>query len=406
MPAGFLLLEFGNFNMKRNFQKIKLLLGVTCVTLSSSCATIEDKQYQICRTDDTCIETKDTYSVSHFGFDACEGNECSKEQRFSGSFDRATLEYNNNGVPFNFKEKQKKAILQYLNDKKNKHKKVFVVVYVHGWHHNADSNDESYKAFDNVLIRHVNQLARLGIKDYRVFGIYVGWQGERLDNDLFITIGDRAETANRIGDGNFSEDLKEIADARGDADKMLVMGHSFGGRILTKAYICPEYGTEHCPSKAPNLQPLGKNTLIVTINPAVDASAYRGVLSLPNSSAPQNTLPTWINITAEEDSATEFWYPLAKQVGLLEEPNVANNRFEGRTIGHHKDSQTHELKICTHIEKDLPITLPHDPYSNWYRVDAKGNKDFSLVYGSYPNKHNENKFDFSDSDYLMLRTNL
>jgi hypothetical protein len=47
-----------------------------------------------------------------------------------------------------------------------------VVLYVHGWHHNAKKNNPNYKLFEKFI----GSLNRI---DNKYIGIYVGWRGEK-----------------------------------------------------------------------------------------------------------------------------------------------------------------------------------------------------------------------------------
>jgi pimeloyl-ACP methyl ester carboxylesterase len=82
-----------------------------------------------------------------------------------------------------------------------------------------------------------------------VLGIYIGWRGDSLTTPglKFSTIGNRADAADRLAanrdhDGMYSlySSLKDIANALHGADpdgRMLVVGHSLGGRIVTRLFM-------------------------------------------------------------------------------------------------------------------------------------------------------------------------
>jgi hypothetical protein len=398
-----------------NSKKVVFLFRAICISLLvTSCAfySIEDKAYQAC-VGENCIKTNHSYSVSNFGYDSSslydKNSSDDKERRAFGKFDRATLEYDNEGNHFPSTGEQKEAITSYLNE--HKHKNIFIVVYIHGWHHNAKSDNPNYKNFDDILIRNVNQIERLGVKDYKVLGIYVGWQAEIDDGKLltYTTIGNRADVANKIGEGSLPKDLKDIADAMRGANhnnKMLVMGHSLGGRILTKAFVCTKQDDDNnrCSHNTPNFQPLGDNTLIVTINPAVDAATYRGVFSQKPSKQKIQQTPTWINFTSEDDWVTKCLYPLAQNFCLLSgDPGFLedDNPIKGKTIGHYSRYHTHRLFIdhigeCGEPEKIDPDGCVSgkkvEQYSSWHTI---GTGEFFIPYQHYTNTQcNPLNFDY------------
>jgi hypothetical protein len=119
---------------------------------------------------------------------------------------------------------------------------VVVVVFVHGWKNDASPYNESHKnlyAFKKVL----GQLARqermtansTGRSPHAYIGIYVAWRGQVLAGDLFATFWNRRDAAGRIAGPAFSEAIyRVISTSKQDspATKVIVVGHSFGARIL------------------------------------------------------------------------------------------------------------------------------------------------------------------------------
>ena len=91
-----------------------------------------------------------------------------------------------------------------------------VLVFIHGWHHNAAETDENVQNFQNTL-RHVRdtiskpeyievrKLLNLN-EDLQVMGLYVGWRGRSLPGWLdYLTFWGRKSTAERVGDGDLRE---------------------------------------------------------------------------------------------------------------------------------------------------------------------------------------------------------
>lgn len=271
-------------------------------------------------------------------------------------FYKAWLEYDDNGMPFDRSPlNQKQMILNKIKNWHDKGKKVYVVAYVHGWHHSAFETDGNAQAFDNLMSRQVDQLRR--IFEFRpdgempeVLGVYIGWQGESNNPYNIFTIDSRSKAADRLGNGcknlhnencdgaskrDFKSDLIDISQAVENSGngKMLVIGHSLGGRALTTAFI-GDFSNKSFRN------PLGENTLIVTINPAVSADCYDNYFALEN----KDVKPSWINITSRNDIATNWIYWIAHKVGLV---NACSSTSENRrnAIGHQENYITHSLDI-------------------------------------------------------------
>jgi hypothetical protein len=270
-------------------------------------------------------------------------------------FYRGWLEYRADGLPWD--GRQKDAILHRIDTLKSSHQ--YVLVYVHGWHHNADSSPvgagwerKNAVKFDDLLARHADQVRRyhalrLNAPPPEVIGIYVGWQGERTRAPLasLFSIGDRARVADEIGRrGELARDLTEIAEQlrrRNGANRMMVIGHSLGGRMLTEALLGRfESNTGF---------PLGAGALIVTINAAVSANKYRAVLNGPGRPAIAGE-PTWINITSTDDGSTRLIYPVAAIVRLLDSTRASDTQgsLTWKTVGHYQPFITHHLEFKHH----------------------------------------------------------
>ncbi|GEM_PF-1925396 len=259
------------------------------------------------------------------------------------SFKIAYLEYpeesiNGTSIPKR-DPKQLELILKELRSSK---RPLLVSVYVHGWHHNASSEDDNVRKFPNMLARYSYALLQSGRSNYDVLGIYIGWRGESYDGVFStLTIGDRANAADIIGrkNGPLSKDLLLIAkemQSINSKNRMIVMGHSLGGRVLSRAFLSS--------IKSGNPQPLGAGTLIVTANAAIGAEAYRSLYD-SNQTSKQERTPMWVNFTAKDDAATNSTYPIALNMHLLSADTPDNKPDTDVTIGHYQPYLTHQISI-------------------------------------------------------------
>jgi hypothetical protein len=265
-------------------------------------------------------------------------------------FDLAFLEYGEAGSPWApfVHRQQVEAIKESLTG----NRPIYLVVYVNGWHNNAheDWSDpgNDLVQFEHLLARRVDEVERLGLT-HRVLGVFVGWRGETWSLPLLnmLTIGDRSSAADAIAAaGDLRHDLQTLAnalksrlcDAASCQDRLLVLGHSLGGRILVKSFVGDLAGDAY---------PLGKHALIATLNPAVSASAFDRVFAQSNWRAPDGP-PSWINLTSEDDWTTGISFRLAASVGrLLWFGNgVGGDGYSASAItalGHYEPYLTHRL---------------------------------------------------------------
>jgi len=133
-----------------------------------------------------------------------------------------------------------------------------VVLFVHGWHHNAHDNDCNVQEA-RQMVRIASQQFDAAVKAHkfvrqrRVFGIYVGWRGESVNAAAlrYTTVVDRRDTAEKVAKGSVRQLLADLheqqliaqaaASAREtEADRAArmhttVVGHSFGGLIVFNA---------------------------------------------------------------------------------------------------------------------------------------------------------------------------
>lgn len=134
-----------------------------------------------------------------------------------------------------------------------------VVMFVHGWHHNAEEKDLNLAEFREFLM----QIAtKTGV---RTKGIYVGWRGDSLDPVVFPSLPEPVDFPTIVSRKRVSEivgqnDLRRIVDqlsSYGDARNVVMIGHSLGGSALYYA------SREHLQG------PVNDHLEIFLINPAV-----------------------------------------------------------------------------------------------------------------------------------------
>ena len=304
----------------------------------------------------------------------CEGFD--RSSLLTTPYSHAWLEYRDDGQRHD--STQRDAILRWIQDGSGP---LYVVVYIHGWHHNAnelngDPRNNAIK-FPFLMARQVDTLKRMaldgGPQMPQVLGIYVGWRGEEYTDPLrkFLSIDGRSKVADLIGRaGVLKGDLLDIANAMRardpSASRMVVIGHSLGGRMATSMF--------RADLESGRAQPLGAGTLVVTLNAAVGADCFDGVFKEggKNLDAPR---PTWINITSENDTATDTVYSAAKLFGLVNSCHASSPASE-KTIGHYRPYFRQVIDQATSTRAEdavdaiaLERAVPWEP--SWYKETSK-----------------------------------
>lgn len=229
-------------------------------------------------------------------------------------------------------------LLSELNDPAYRGQDFQLIVFIHGWHHNAADLDGNVQEFRYMLKRasECTEVAGLSCKRARrVIGIYVGWRGESLywrglDD---TTVLDRKNTAEHVAKGEVRSvfaalrRIEQRANARTPQRvHSMVMGHSFGGLIafhsLSQALLNDLTMDEPAGAALDALADPGVPAqagaasmpaasawpdLLVLINPAFEASrfeafhrlAVREFVGAPWAEAP----PRLVVVTADND----FW---------------------------------------------------------------------------------------------------
>jgi pimeloyl-ACP methyl ester carboxylesterase len=272
-----------------------------------------------------------------------------------------------------------------------------VVVFVHGWHHNADPTDDNLLSFKGALqslaknlSEEKRQIARKdlsGSASVKVIGIYVGWRGRSLPSFFdYLTMWWRKDAAERVGDGDVSEFLERLQRiylransysryaerskrTPGDTPYMglVTVGHSFGGQVVLKAVGRAIEGelVERAPCQTdavtspsipstPTVERVPIDSfgdLNILINPALEAYQFARIdelyrqLSYPNTQSPQLVV-----FSADNDSARKMFFPIARGLTRPFRPAFRNSyqgELWGKALGEMVSQQTHQLTLTS-----------------------------------------------------------
>jgi len=306
-----------------------------------------------------------------------------------------------------------------LNDPTQSETDFLVMVFIHGWHHNARDNDCNVQEF-RQMVRIASAKTKEAIQHHqlvrprRVIGVYVGWRGESVNAWLlrYTTVIDRRDSAERVAKGSVRKLLADIHDAQLDAqmkgahgrpDKMrtVVIGHSFGGLIafaalsqgllndftrldLDRPHPCNAAEAQTLSDKQSPVWPDG----LVLINPAFEATRFeplhrlmaRRVPCTPDGGVkPQRlVVPNVLVVTADNDHWTGGAFTAGRAVSTLFEgydrtnaTATANERTANlHAVGFTPPYETHELTLPSNDPLTIPVAVPLPAHGGTPNTDS------------------------------------
>lgn len=271
-----------------------------------------------------------------------------------GKYWLSFVEYDDQGWSYS-KQKQLKKLEERLshelNDPKYKMMDFELIVFIHGWHHNAYNNDCNVlqfrtmlkKASDRYEEEFKNGQGHGDIRhERRVVGVYVGWRGESLDAPglKYLTFLDRRFTAEHVAKGevrelfaalhklendvNGTEKPKDLKDPRRHKLRSMVIGHSFGGLIafhgVSQGMLDTLVMEKRESVKEARQECLVEKTWpdqLVLINPAFEASRFEpfhNIMLEKGCRYPAGTRPNIIVVTADNDWATGWVFSFVRHL--------------------------------------------------------------------------------------------
>jgi hypothetical protein len=226
-----------------------------------------------------------------------------------------------------------------------------ILVFVHGWKHNARPEDPNLASFELVLQQTARAEQAERPENRRpVLGIFVGWRGLSfyaggsggLTN---ITFWNRKTAALRVALGSVRELFGRLRyHRRQNAGSILIVtGHSFGGIVVYSALAQSliEIATF---DDARRTEPSFAN-LVLLVNPAFEAARYLPIHGLIEGQSFQPQPPVLVSITSENDYATGIAFPIGAWLGSCWEHTRDRREANAliHTMGHLNWMRTHEL---------------------------------------------------------------
>lgn len=234
-----------------------------------------------------------------------------------------------------------------------------VIVFIHGWRHNARSSDRDFKGFSQFLSSFERN------QDYKgAVGIYIGWRGASVEESgalsaistipAILSFPNRRKATDNIADLPLLTDLWKVRAAAADQNaSLIVVGHSFGARIAE--HVCaPSIVTSHVlrlrdqskvdekdeGSQGGNLKLSGRSIrkdfvadLVILINPASE-SLFARKAKIALRQWPSIEPPAIISLTSESDGINRAAWPIGRSLSAILEPGIEATRQY--RVGHHR----------------------------------------------------------------------
>ncbi|MBI3545859.1 MAG: esterase [Gammaproteobacteria bacterium] len=254
------------------------------------------------------------------------------------------------------------TLIDRLSEEANR-QDLLMVVFAHGWKHNASACDGNMSCFRETL-KQVYDLETAAAnaqkrKARKVFGIYLGWRGLSLEGNVLtnLTFWERKNTAHQVGSSAVTELLVRLnsiryikrnvtAEAKPSPTQLIIIGHSFGGAVIYSAVsqLLIDRFIDYRGEGAPP-EPFGD--LVILINPAFEAKRYEPLhqMALERSYLP-GQMPIMAIITSQGDDATKKAFPIGRWFStLFDKHRDADQKAANRTaVGHFARYRTHTLK--------------------------------------------------------------
>jgi ADP-ribose pyrophosphatase len=180
-----------------------------------------------------------------------------------------------------------------------------LITYVHGWLNNGKPTNDDLRNF-NAFLKRLSETA-IGQK-MQVCGVFVAWRGEGVRPEwkwlkipYYGTFYSRKSATERVANVPLSRTLTVLSEEahRKTGGKAILIGHSFGGRILERSF-----GQWLAVEGSRNSSVESIADLVLLINPA-NESLYAAKIKQALRRRPQDARPVIVSLTSVSDSATK-----------------------------------------------------------------------------------------------------
>ena len=273
------------------------------------------------------------------------------------SYELAVVEFDDQGRCYD--RNQMDGVAQRLDALSSANQDAILVAFVHGWKHDARTDDDNLSAFRvllNETVDHEKANTVGGGQPRPVLGIFVGWRGLSEfglgDAVADATFWGRQAAAQRVATGSVRElfgRLRTYRNQRLDnqgAPLLVIAGHSFGGMIV---YSALAQSLIEAASAPPGQLTPSFADLVLLVNPAIEGARYLPIQDIVDSGALKrrsiSQLPIFICAQAENDQPIGTWFPVGNTAHRLDEATIGDLEKDCVThaLGFVDSFRTHKL---------------------------------------------------------------
>jgi hypothetical protein len=243
-----------------------------------------------------------------------------------------------------------------------------LVVFIHGWTHDAAEGDANVEGFRAWLASIAEMEAqRAPASPRRVIGVYLGWRGRtsRLGPLEVLTFFSRFGAAKRAASPATTQALYELmlAARENPHSTTVVAGHSFGGLILESALAQALIGSLAAAIGSDQTEVQFPADLILLVNPASQAIVAKQLVEISerhhlkfvreDDEGRRYEVPLVVSLTSDADTATAIFFPVGMRLrGVGKRYRDYGPELCGRarqksyfrnTAGHQQDLLSHRL---------------------------------------------------------------
>jgi hypothetical protein len=248
---------------------------------------------------------------------------------------------------------------------------ISLFLFVHGWQHNASTDDDNVKAFREALSA-AALIERASQKHHRVIGIYVAWRGlsstwkpfralsfwERKATALYVAQGSARGLLTRLKGFQRGLNCQAPSDCVAGEPRagtrprvrFIMVGHSFGGLILFNAISgdLVEGLTYREDSGDPGAPAVRFADMVILLNPAFEATRYtplHRIVTHPDRPFSRYQGPILVSVTSTADWATRYAFRAGRFVNTIFEKAASPEERTAikNTMGHVDLYITHKL---------------------------------------------------------------
>lgn len=340
------------------------------------------------------------------GVQTCTGNECSnalieQHNHLDSPYDLAFIEFTERGNLFN--RDYLNTVLEHIKQEEQ-NKDVLVLVYAHGWKHDANNQtDGEVERFRKLL--KILSSTQVTSEKRKVIGVYVGWRGlsNRIEPLRTLSYWGRKNVAHQVGHGGVSEVLLRLQrilkqDKPANKNIYIVSGHSFGAAVMSTAmkdiiidkivnakHVSAEQCNTikkfqaHCRNGCVKTEPFADGVMLV--NPAIEANEFvqiKALVSEQQCYAKQQSKLMYV-LSSEADMATRLAFKPGQMLGvsIRNHEIMLERQIASVDLGKKKSIAIHEYDLdTTTIGNYAPFRtglsgISKDKQSNHYSTNFK-----------------------------------